>query len=76
MVGGTTVAGVVDYDPANKTYRLPQHHAAVLTRAAGAANLARVAQYIALMGEVEQKVLDCFQRGGGLPTATIPASTR
>ena len=36
-LGGTTVAGVVDYDAATKTYRLPQHHAAVLTRAAGAA---------------------------------------
>lgn len=71
-LGGTTVAGVVDYDPTNQTYSLPQHHAAVLTRAAGAANLARVAQYIALMGEVEQKVLGCFQRGGGLPYSDYP----
>ena len=71
-LGGTTVAGVVDYDPTNQTYRLPQHHAAVLTRAAGAANLARVAQYIALMGEVEQKVLGCFQSGGGLPYSEYP----
>lgn len=71
-LGGTTVAGVVDYDPANQTYRLPQDHAAVLTRAAGAGNLARVAQYIALMGEVEQKVLGCFQRGGGLPYSDYP----
>lgn len=71
-LGGTTVAGVVDYDAATKTYRLPQHHAATLTRAAGAANLARVAQYIALMGEVEQRVLDCFRHGGGLPYSDYP----
>ncbi|MFL0179310.1 class I SAM-dependent methyltransferase [Mycobacterium sp. SMC-15] len=71
-LGGTTVAGVLDYDSVNQSYRLPQHHAAVLTRAAGAANLARVAQYIALMGEVEQKVLGCFQHGGGLPYSDYP----
>ncbi|RRR39922.1 class I SAM-dependent methyltransferase [Mycolicibacter terrae] len=71
-LGGTTVAGVVDYDAATASYRLPPHHAAALTRAAGSANLARVAQYIALLGEVEQKVLGCFQHGGGLPYSDYP----
>lgn len=71
-LGGTVVAGVVDYDAETATYRLPTHHAAVLTRAAGSANLARVAQYIALLGEVEQKVLACFRRGGGLPYSDYP----
>lgn len=71
-LGGTAVAGVVDYDPETATYRLPDHRAAVLTRAAGSANLGRVAQYIALLGEVEQKVLACFQRGGGLSYSEYP----
>lgn len=71
-LGGTTVAGVVDYDAATATYRLPQHRAAVLTRAAGSANLARVAQYIALLGEVEQQVLCCFRDGGGLAYSQYP----
>lgn len=71
-LGGVTVAGVVDYDPATATYLLPEHRAAVLTRAAGAANLARVAQYIALLGEVEQKVLACFRDGGGLAYSQYP----
>ncbi|MEB3069064.1 class I SAM-dependent methyltransferase [[Mycobacterium] vasticus] len=71
-LGGTTVAGVVDYDPETQTYRLPEHHAAALTRAAGSANLARVAQYIPLLGEVEQKVLACFHAGGGLDYSEYP----
>ncbi|GFG68950.1 class I SAM-dependent methyltransferase [Mycolicibacter senuensis] len=71
-LGGMTVAGVVDYHPATATYRLPEHRAAVLTRAAGPANLARVAQYIALLGEVEQQVLSCFRDGGGLAYSEYP----
>lgn len=71
-LGGTTVARVVDYDPAAQTYWLPPSRGAVLTRAAGSANLARVAQYIALLGEVEQQVLACFHQGGGLPYSEYP----
>ncbi|WP_307856826.1 class I SAM-dependent methyltransferase [Mycolicibacter acidiphilus] len=71
-LGGVTVAGVVDYDPETATYLLPEHRAAVLTRAAGSANLARIAQYIPLLAEVEQKVLTCFRRGGGLDYSEYP----
>lgn len=71
-LGGMTVARVVEYEPASATYRLPSHHAAVLTRTAGPANLARIAQYIALLGEVEQDILGCFHRGGGLPYSQYP----
>lgn len=71
-LGGTAAAGVVDYDPTTSTYWLAPQRAAVLTRAAGSANLARVAQYIALLGEVEQKVLTCFHRGGGLAYSEYP----
>jgi 2-polyprenyl-3-methyl-5-hydroxy-6-metoxy-1,4-benzoquinol methylase len=44
----------------------------VLTRAAGPDNLARVAQFIPLLCEVEQRVLDCFHNGGGLSYAEYP----
>ncbi|WP_237568745.1 class I SAM-dependent methyltransferase [Mycolicibacterium lacusdiani] len=71
-LGGIAVARVVDYDPGAETYSLPREHAAVLVRAAGPDNLARVAQFIPLLGEVEQKILDCFRRGGGLPYSAYP----
>ena len=71
-LGGVTAAQIVDYDPAGRTYSLPERRAAVLTRGAGADNLARVAQFIPLLGEVEQKVIDCFHRGGGLSYAEYP----
>ncbi|HET6736211.1 class I SAM-dependent methyltransferase [Mycobacterium sp.] len=71
-LGGVVSGRIVDYDPAAQTYSLPPHRAAVLTRAAGPDNLARVAQFIPLLGEVEQKIIGCFSTGGGLPYSEYP----
>lgn len=71
-LGGVVSGRVVEFDPATQTYTLPRHRAAVLTRAAGPDNLARVAQFIPMLGEVEQKVVDCFHHGGGLSYSDYP----
>jgi SAM-dependent methyltransferase len=71
-LGGMTAARVVRYDPAAGTYLLPREHAAVLTRAAGANNVALLMQHITMMGEVEQKIIDRFRHGGGLSYADYP----
>ncbi|MGE0215869.1 class I SAM-dependent methyltransferase [Mycolicibacterium sp.] len=71
-LGGAAAGRIVDYDAATDTYTLPAHRAAVLTRAAGPDNLARVAQFIPLLAEVEQKVIDRFHTGGGLSYAEYP----
>jgi SAM-dependent methyltransferase len=71
-LGGMVAAQVIDFDPAASTYVLPPDRAAVLTRPAGPDNLARVAQFIAMLGEVEQKIIGCFHNGGGLPYSDYP----
>jgi 2-polyprenyl-3-methyl-5-hydroxy-6-metoxy-1,4-benzoquinol methylase len=71
-LGGMVAGRVIDYDAAAATYVLPPNHAAVLTRAAGPDNLARVAQFIPLLGEVEQKIIGRFRDGGGLSYAEYP----
>ena len=71
-LGGLVSAGIVAYHPDSVTYELPREHAPSLTRAAGPNNLARVAQFIPLLGEVEQKVIGCFHSGGGLSYAEYP----
>ena len=48
-------------------YSLPAEHAAFLTRDAGEDNIAVFAQYIPLLGSVEDKVVECFHKGGGVP---------
>ena len=54
------------YDPASERYELPAEHAAALTRAAGADNMAVFAQYISVLGGVEDRVVECFRNGGGV----------
>ncbi len=66
-LGSMVTSKVILYDPAKKTYSLPSEHAAFLTRGAGADNLAVFAQYISVLGEVENDIIECFKKGGGVP---------
>jgi ubiquinone/menaquinone biosynthesis C-methylase UbiE len=66
-LGAMVTGGVVGFDPANSCYSLPAEHAAFLTRAAAADNLAVFGQYIAVMGCVEDDIVACFRQGGGVP---------
>jgi 2-polyprenyl-3-methyl-5-hydroxy-6-metoxy-1,4-benzoquinol methylase len=63
---------IVNIDPARNRFSLPPEHAAFLTRAAGADNIGVFAQYIALLGSVEDEIVECFKKGGGVPYARFP----
>lgn len=67
-----TVGGIVIYDPAQRRYHLPAEHAASLTRSAGPANLATLAQFTSLMGHVEDGIVEAFRNGGGVPYSAFP----
>ncbi len=67
-----TVGGIVEYDANRHTYLLPPEHAASLTRAAGPANLATMAEFIACMGNVEDQIVEAFRHGGGVPYSEYP----
>lgn len=71
-LGGMVVGRIADYDPAARRYVLPPEHAALLTRSAGADNMAFFAQYVALAGLVEPKVVEAFRKGGGVPYSEYP----
>lgn len=71
-LGAMVTGGVVDYEPRSGTYAPPLEHAASLTRAAGPDNLARIAQDLGMLAEVEQQVLDAFRTGGGVPYSSYP----
>lgn len=57
---------VVDVSKDGKKFHLSPEHAAYLTREAGADNLGVFAQYIPLLGAVEDRILECFENGGGV----------
>ena len=55
-----TTGRILDHDGAAGTFSLPAGHAAWLTRTAGPDNLAIVAQYIGLLAQVEDHIVDCL----------------
>ncbi|MCU7843823.1 MAG: methyltransferase domain-containing protein [Candidatus Thiodiazotropha sp. (ex Monitilora ramsayi)] len=70
---GAMVSGeIVTYEPGDQKYRLPETHAALLTRSASPDNIAVFAQYIGLLGQVEDKIIDCFREGGGVGYEHFP----
>jgi 2-polyprenyl-3-methyl-5-hydroxy-6-metoxy-1,4-benzoquinol methylase len=71
-LGAMVTGGVVDFDPATARYWLPAEHAAFLTRAAAADNMAVFTQYIGLLGSVEDDIVACFYNGGGVPYERFP----
>jgi len=66
-LGAMATGGIVEVSADGTRYRLPDEHAAFLTRAAGADNVGVLAQYIAELGSVEGDIVECFIAGGGVP---------
>jgi SAM-dependent methyltransferase len=66
-LGAMTVGGIVECDSEGRLFWLPKEHAASLTRAAAADNIAVFAQYFSVLGSVEDQIVDCFKHGGGVP---------
>jgi ubiquinone/menaquinone biosynthesis C-methylase UbiE len=71
-LGAMVTSRVVEVEPATLRFFLPPEHAAFLTRAAAADNMAVFAQYIALLGNVEEEIVECFRKGGGVPYSRFP----
>jgi 2-polyprenyl-3-methyl-5-hydroxy-6-metoxy-1,4-benzoquinol methylase len=67
-----TTGGVVEHEPETRTYRLPAEHASFLSRKSTSDNIAVFAQYIPVLGSVEDEIIECFRRGGGVPYEKYP----
>ncbi|MDJ0866091.1 MAG: methyltransferase domain-containing protein [Myxococcota bacterium] len=66
-LGAMVTGGIVDYDPETRCYGLPPEHAALLTRAASPSNMAATMQWVSVLAGVEDRIVECFTRGGGVP---------
>jgi 2-polyprenyl-3-methyl-5-hydroxy-6-metoxy-1,4-benzoquinol methylase len=71
-LGAMVTGAIIEYDPAAATYYLPPEHAAFLTRAASPNNIAVTAQFISILGVVEDQVVERFRNGGGVPYSEYP----
>jgi len=66
-LGAMVTGGIVEYDAETKAYSFPAEHAAWLTRAASPNNLAVATQFIPVLAAVEDAIVGCFRKGGGVP---------
>ncbi|MBO0321908.1 class I SAM-dependent methyltransferase [Muricauda sp. CAU 1633] len=65
---GALVCGkIVEYEPEGKTYLLPAENAFFLTRKSKEKNMAAIASILPVWSSVEDKIVDCFENGGGVP---------
>ena len=71
-LGAMVTSRVVVCDPESGRYSLPEEHAAFVTRDASEGNMALFAQYIPLLGSVEDDIVECFHNGGGVPYERYP----
>jgi ubiquinone/menaquinone biosynthesis C-methylase UbiE len=71
-LGAMVTGRIIEIDPSTQRFSLPPEHAAFLSRPAAADNLAVFAQYIALLGGVEDDIVECFKKGGGVPYSRFP----
>ncbi len=65
-LGAMVAGGIIEMDPTEGTYWLPAEHAARLTDR-GEVNLGVYAQFVPLLGGVEDDVVACFKNGSGVP---------
>ena len=63
---------IVRIDPVSDKFELPPSHAACPTRANPSDNMAVFAQYIPGLGYVEDEIVECFEKGGGVPYEKFP----
>jgi len=65
-LGAMTVGGIVECDGSGLVFHLPAEHAACLTRSSATDNLSSLSQYFAILGSVEDRIIECFRNGGGV----------
>ncbi|MGP1284032.1 MAG: class I SAM-dependent methyltransferase [Parasphingopyxis sp.] len=66
-LGAMATARIVRVDPESGRFTLPADHGAFLGAEAAISNMAGMFQFIAVLGGVEDRIVDCFRNGGGVP---------
>lgn len=66
-LGCMVTGGLIEHDRETAAFRLPAEHAAFLTRNATPNNLAASMQWIAVLASAEDRVVEAFTHGRGVP---------
>ena len=66
-LGAMVTGGIVDYDQDHMLYHIDPKNAKLLTRNSESYNFAAHAQWIPVLAQVENQIVNCFKNGGGVP---------
>jgi 2-polyprenyl-3-methyl-5-hydroxy-6-metoxy-1,4-benzoquinol methylase len=66
-LGAMVTGKIIDFDPENNTYALPKEKAQYLTREDSIYNFPASMQWIPVLAQVEDEIVECFSKGGGVP---------
>ena len=66
-LGAMVTGKIVDYDSATNKFSLPKEKAQYLTREKSIYNFAASMQWIPVLSQVEDEIISCFEKGGGVP---------
>ena len=66
-LGAMVTGKIIDFDSENNTYTLTKEKAQFLTREGGTYNFAASMQWIPVLAQVEDEIVECFGKGGGVP---------
>ena len=66
-LGAMVTGEIIDYDSSKSQYHLDPKNADMLTRCSKSYNFAAQAQWIPILAQVENEIVDCFKNGGGVP---------
>ena len=65
-LGALVTAKIIDYSSQSNLYSISKEKADLLTRT-GSFNFATSMQFIPVLAQVEDKIIHCFENGGGVP---------
>jgi ubiquinone/menaquinone biosynthesis C-methylase UbiE len=66
-LGAMVTGRIIDYDSAANKFSLPKEKAQYLTREKSVYNFAASMQWIPVLSQVEDEIVNCFRKGGGVP---------
>jgi SAM-dependent methyltransferase len=66
-LGAMVTGRIIEYDPTSNKFSLSKEKAQYLTRENGIYNFAASMQWIPVLSQVEDEIVNCFNNGGGVP---------
>lgn len=66
-LGAMATAKIIDYDSDRDKFSLPKEKSLYLTRENNIYNFAASMQWIPILSQVEDEIIECFANGGGVP---------